>query len=520
MHSTISSVLSSQPCPIDGTVAIVGGGVSGLAAAHCLSLLSCDVLLLEAQETLGGRTQTIRSGPFAGKELGAQWVHGGESNLVLRPLLAALNLTMRPTRGDEVYQQGLYAPATLADGTRLTAAEIASSFDLFAAAFKEMASLHASRRRLGQPDLPIGAAYDEVLSSKPWDERTRALVGWHFTFLVEGDDGALLHGPRGLSLDDTFGAAEYTSFYHYDGGRRPVNHDYVPSSGYSSLVDALASRATAAGVRLLLGASGEVLSIARTSGGVSLTTAAGAVHAARHALVTLPLGVLQARPSLFSPPLPPPHLAAIASLAMGTLDKLLLAWPAPRWPANASGFGFVSPTPGYLPVALNEGAALAFLSGGANALALEPLSDAAAAAAALPVLRTLLGAATPPPLHTLATRWAACRHTRGAYSYVPVNASSAAMARLAAPAWGGALRFGGEASCRRMYATVHGAYVAGLREAAALLGAEGARRAEAAWPLLRAARYCEEPAAGEGGAAPFVRRRAEEWLRRAARRRE
>jgi hypothetical protein len=64
----------------DPSIIIVGGGVAGLAAAHELSKLGIDdILLLEAGDRLGGR---LRSIDFCGQtvEAGAQWVHGCRNN--------------------------------------------------------------------------------------------------------------------------------------------------------------------------------------------------------------------------------------------------------------------------------------------------------------------------------------------------------------------------------------------------------------------------------------------------------
>ena len=60
------------------SVIVVGGGISGLSAAHSLATSGVtDVLLLETRDRLGGRINTVE---YGGKklELGAQWIHGAE----------------------------------------------------------------------------------------------------------------------------------------------------------------------------------------------------------------------------------------------------------------------------------------------------------------------------------------------------------------------------------------------------------------------------------------------------------
>ena len=62
-------------------VIVVGAGVAGLAAAAALSGLA-SVLILEAQDRLGGRVHTNRSLGGVPIELGAAWIHRADGNLV------------------------------------------------------------------------------------------------------------------------------------------------------------------------------------------------------------------------------------------------------------------------------------------------------------------------------------------------------------------------------------------------------------------------------------------------------
>ena len=68
--------------------------------------------------------------------------------------------------------------------------------------------------------------------------------------------------------------------------------------------------------------------------------------------------------------------------------------------------------------------------------------------------------------------------TRGSYTYVPVNANGSTIDRLAAPVPDESvassnlpqqLLFAGEATNRTMYASAHGAFLSGIREARRIL---------------------------------------------------
>ncbi|CAN0093989.1 unnamed protein product, partial [Laminaria digitata] len=83
----------------------------------------------------------------------------------------------------------------------------------------------------------------------------------------------------------------------------------------------------------------------------------------------------------------------------------------------------------------------------------------------LTILRRIFPEVTvPAPLHAAASRWGSDKWARGSYSFVKVGSSGGDMDTLAEPV-GGSLRFAGEATNRRYPASVHGAYLSGVREA-------------------------------------------------------
>ena len=70
-------------------------------------------------------------------------------------------------------------------------------------------------------------------------------------------------------------------------------------------------------------------------------------------------------------------------------------------------------------------------------------------------------------MNSQVSRWRTHPHFLGSYSYQSVDSARAGLgpSDLAAPLWGGRLRFAGEASHPRHFSTVHGAMDAGRREA-------------------------------------------------------
>ena len=60
-------------------VAVIGAGISGLAAAHILANQGTCVTVLEARDRIGGRIRTDR-GLGAAVDVGATWIHGPAGN--------------------------------------------------------------------------------------------------------------------------------------------------------------------------------------------------------------------------------------------------------------------------------------------------------------------------------------------------------------------------------------------------------------------------------------------------------
>jgi monoamine oxidase len=85
-------------------------------------------------------------------------------------------------------------------------------------------------------------------------------------------------------------------------------------------------------------------------------------------------------------------------------------------------------------------------------------------------LRRIYGSAIPEPVGYQISRWASDPFALGSYSYLPIGATPKMRDSLAASV-NRTLFFAGEATHRQYPATVHGAYLSGLRAAQEVIAA-------------------------------------------------
>jgi len=208
-------------------------------------------------------------------------------------------------------------------------------------------------------------------------------------------------------------------------------------------------------------------------------------------LCTLPLGVLkqstapnsQGMPNSvqFVPPLPDWKVAAIQRLGFGNLNKVVLCFERIFWDPSANLFGHVGSTTAsrgelFLFWNLYRAPVLLALVAGEAAAIMENVSDDVIVGRCIAVLKGIFGnSAVPQPRETVVTRWRADPWARGSYSFVAVGSSGSDYDMLATPVvppsqpgesqnTSPRLFFAGEHTIRNYPATVHGAFLSGLRE--------------------------------------------------------
>ncbi|HET9391599.1 MAG TPA: NAD(P)/FAD-dependent oxidoreductase [Steroidobacteraceae bacterium] len=419
-------------------VVIVGAGMAGLAAAGALRQSGCSVLILEARDRVGGRVWTRHEPDLTAPiELGAEFIHGRiPETLGLLQAAGKAALAISGTRWN------------LRNGQLET-----RSSDLFEAI---RAALERSRA-LEKPDIPFASFLDQSLRQGLSTEACKLAR----TF-VEGFDAA---DPSRVSTH--FVAREWGS------GGMLDDLQFRPADGYSSVVAALAGELGRDRIRLQL--QTPVRRIRWAKGAVDIEASVQgepfSTRAAR-AIVTLPLGVLQADEVQFVPALEAKR-EALAGLASGPVLKLGLRFRKAFWEEldhgryrDASFFHSPATTfPTFWTSLPLRTPLLTAWVGGPRAETLSEHPTQQIVREALDSLAGLFGSAVARAFELEASylhNWQRDALARGAYSYVLAGGGSARRS-LAAPL-AQTLFFAGEAT-EEDAATVPSAIRSGLRAA-------------------------------------------------------
>ena len=280
-------------------VIVIGAGAAGLAAAAELGRTGRSVLVLEARDRIGGRVWTHHpAGLAVPVELGAEFIHG-------RP---AVTFALMRDAGTETVVAPMVRRALQQGKLRPRNEAVYESID-------RMLKRHAAQ--LAQKDVSfetfLGRVRDELSPEALAFARMR----------VRGYDAA---DPARVSARSI--AEEWL-------GEGNESGHFRPAGGYGPLLAALAERAGAS-VRI------ELQSVVRTVRWARETVEIGGMHGgkafhvrARHAIITLPLGVLQQRSNArgavrFDPELKE-KASALTRLASGTVLKAVLRFRTAFW---------------------------------------------------------------------------------------------------------------------------------------------------------------------------------------------
>ena len=222
------------------------------------------------------------------------------------------------------------------------------------------------------------------------------------------------------------------------------------------------------------------------SGPATVVCEDGSTIEADYVVSTIPLGVLKHGDVEFNPQLPEWKFGPIKRLGYGVLNKVILIYKQPFWDLTRHIFGALRCPENpqsvdqsdyrsqrgrffqFLDVSATAGLpCLVALMAGDAAVDTETASDDELVLEATEVLRNIFGKDAPLPVEVTVARWAKDRFSRGSYSSSGPEMLPTDYDTMAKPV--GNLYFAGEHTIGTHPATVHGAYLSGLRAAGEVL---------------------------------------------------
>lgn len=422
---------------------VVGAGIAGLTAARLLTREGRRVVILEARDRVGGRVHTDRSEGLV-TDLGASWIHG----ITDSPVAAAAKAFGMPMVEFTVggYQADSrpiahYGP----DGHRLSNAAAQAYVSDIHAVDATLVDVIAS----SSPDASYRDVTEAALALQNWSEDRVQRVREYLEHRAEEQYGAWIEDLAAHGLDDD----------SIDGD------EVVFPQGYDALAAGLAEGLD---VRL----EHVVSRVEWSTDGVVMTTDRG-TFAARDAVVTVPVGVLQSEDFVIEPALPEPVAGALGRLTMNAFEKVFLRFPTKFWDDDVYAIRQQGPEgrwwhSWYDLTALHSEPTLLTFAAGPAGIETRGWATDRVTQSVLAQLRRLCGDRVEEPSHVHITAWQGDPFARGSYAYMTLGSTTDDHDALATPI-GGVLHLAGEATWTDDPATVTAAMCSGHRAATRIL---------------------------------------------------
>jgi monoamine oxidase len=325
-------------------VIVIGAGIAGISATRELQHLGHSVLMLEANNRIGGRAYV----GYIGDEkvpidYGGAWLHGIATN-PLTGMVDAMGYLRERTQLDLPYfvnsneasekEKEVFDHAVneYEKGVELAATSVEDQYALSEFACSEYKDLRQKHVPLKEICRDLGSRIRFSKSSFLRDCRQRVRSSQQFCAMADKDlrvtsDVAADYKPRLRKFKDILpllianagpleSAAELRKTSAVDGAHFEAGEDDLIDKGMGAFVKKLGD-----GLPVCL--NSPVTEVDYSGDGVKVH-AAGRVFEASHALVTVSVGVLKKKKIAFKPELPERKLKAIAQLQMGNMQKVII----------------------------------------------------------------------------------------------------------------------------------------------------------------------------------------------------
>ena len=414
-----------------GRVIVIGAGIAGISAARSLGQAGYNVTVIEGSSRLGGRIHTDHS-LGAPVEMGADRIRGTNNNPIASYADVA-GVDYLPFGWTNL--QGFASDGTPIDTEQLNKAK-ADLTKLFAVAVVK----NITKRR----DQRVADVIQRERDSRDLSVEQNRIMNF-----------ALASTEIAFGAD--FGDCSWKDirdFDEYSGG------DQFVTGGFDGVPELLAR-----GIDIRY--DQVVHEIDYSSGdGVTVHTGFNR-YRADFVVVTVSLGVLKNGNITFTPELPEEKLAAISDLGMGNVNKIALRFPERFWSLDPHTIVHATDTRGEYPAFLNIAKytgepVLQCVVPNSYRSALEGASRFTMATEAREVLEGMYGTRIPAPDRVVRSQWMSDALFRGAISYNRFGGDVNQRNDLAEPVQD-RLFFAGEATHRKRYGTVVGAFLTGER---------------------------------------------------------
>ncbi|XP_058122911.1 spermine oxidase-like [Anopheles ziemanni] len=469
-------------------IIVVGAGAAGIAAASRLYQNGLkNIAILEASPRLGGRIRTTPFGSGSGiVELGAQWCHGEQGNVVYQLAKVYPGLLKSSIIADEdavlIRSSGVRVPEEVAERLQTMAEEIIESEerDNFSGSLGEFFTQQYWQRLQTDPafsDINRELAEQFLVYYHNYERGYTAYDSWYEVAASETDGYVEPAGNQDIAWNGTKG---FSTIFDIVSGNFPHS---VTTTRTPVPLDKLITY-------------GKFVSNIQWNGtpneNVLITSEDGSRYEADHVIVTVSLGVLKENyRTMFTPALPTINQNAITGLYFGTVNKIFVLFDAPipddfpntvhllwfdsdlqalrlsehAWAEAISTFFRIDNQPNVLMAWMN----------GAEGRTAELLSDETVRAGVLHLLKIFTKDITFGNVNKVLRKWSSERLFRGSYSSRSITTEqlNTGAQNLATPLVNAGnepvVLFAGEATNRVHYSTVHGAIDSGFREADRLL---------------------------------------------------
>jgi len=442
--SVYSQSLVAAEGPEHHKIIVIGAGISGLGAAEKLKELGYDdVVILEARDRIGGRLWSDRSyGDSYALDIGASWIHGNLSNPIT---------ILAEKYGAEMTPFDNFDSAIIYDGNEEISDERSEAMEtLYKDDFKKFYLEQRKQIIAGNPDKSVQKVVDDFIKEKGLQNDDLKDFLFMLVWELEGDYAG--------------DASEISLLYFDYMGYKMKGREVVFLQGYDKIAKGLAEG-------LDIRNNTIVKEIDYNDNIIDIKTS-NQDFTANYVISTMPLGVMKNKTAVtFLPNLPSEKRDAIDKLQMGVLNKVYFVFPEVFWDDEYDWIAQIPDEKGHWVYFANlhnltgEPVLLAFNTGSYAREIDSESSDEIIIQQGMDVLQEIYDdSVLPRPLYANVTRWGSDDFAGGSYSFHGIGSTNADFYELSKPLEK-KLFFAGEATEVRYPATVHGAYMSGIREA-------------------------------------------------------